>query len=136
MEPSRTGALQIGRWRLKYRLAAVLSIPLVLAVALGAVRVTTQLDEAQRSAALSEQTVVAPALLDFSIAVISITAATSLGFTPKSVAADDVTQSMDTLRELAAGSDLSSDVAVELDALLAQGDQLYYYSCRSSSRMR
>lgn len=132
MDPSRIRALQIGRWRLKYRLAAVLSIPLVVAVALGVVRVATQLDEAQRSAALSEQTVVAPALLDFSTALISVATATSLGFTPKNATSDDVTQSMAALRELAAGTDLNSEVAVELDALLTDGDQLYAAVMNSS----
>lgn len=111
-------------WRLSYKLAGVVAIPLLVAVVLGGLRVTSQLDEASRFETLSEQLAVIPELFDFSNYVVSASTARSLGLETE-VLPEQVTESMTTIRSLATAGDLDPRIAESLRLLLEQGEGLY-----------
>ncbi|HET8994995.1 MAG TPA: ATP-binding protein [Rhodococcus sp. (in: high G+C Gram-positive bacteria)] len=121
MRIRRNRVLQLGNWRLKYKLGVVLAVPLLAAVVLGALRITTQLEEANRYDALAHQIAVAPALLEYSTALVSMATVTSLGIAPSLATSDDVTSTMQNVIEIADANDLEPAIAEELDALLADG---------------
>lgn len=111
-------------WRLPYKLAGVLTIPLLVAIALGGLRVTSQLEEADRFETLSEQVAVIPALFDFSNYVVSTSTARSLGLSTDDVT-EEVTESIRNVHTLAAAGDFDPRITENLTLLLEQGQALY-----------
>ncbi|NLV78017.1 MAG: sensor histidine kinase [Rhodococcus sp.] len=112
-------------WRLAYKLGVVLAVPLLAATVLGGFRVSSQLDDARRAAALAEQTAVAPAMLDFSRAVVTVATTASLGLPPQFQSSEDIERSKDFAERLAARSDLDPQIAQDIDSVLADGEALY-----------
>ncbi|NLU63754.1 sensor histidine kinase [Rhodococcus sp. HNM0563] len=112
-------------WRLGYKLGVVLAVPLLAASVLGGFRVSSQLEDAQRVAALADQIAVAPAMLDFSRAVLSVATTASLGLPAEYMSTDDIERSMAFAERISARSDLDPNIAQDIDLVLADGETLY-----------
>ncbi|MCK0091380.1 ATP-binding protein [Rhodococcus sp. F64268] len=112
-------------WRLGYKLGVVLAVPLLAASVLGGFRVSSQLEDAQRVAALADQIAVAPAMLDFSRAVLSVATTASLGLPAEYMSTDDIERSMAFAERISARSDLDPNIAQDIDLVLADGEALY-----------
>ncbi len=125
MGQRKSRSLNLMNWRLSYKLAVVLAIPLLAAIALGALRVSTQLDEARRFGSLSDQMEVVPALFEFSNVVVSPATAASLGLTSDDITPEMVTTSMANVRNHAAAGDFDPRITESLTALVEDGQALY-----------
>jgi signal transduction histidine kinase len=68
-DAQRSGRWRLSNWRLRWKLLIVLLVPLITAVALGALRVTTQLQNAGVYDKISEQIALSSALSDVSDAL-------------------------------------------------------------------
>lgn len=112
-------------WRLGYKLGVVLAVPLLAASVLGGFRVSSQLEDAQRAATLADQIAVAPAMLDFSRAVLSVATTASLGLPAEYMSTDDIERSMAFAERVSARSDLDPNIAQDIDLVLADGETLY-----------
>ncbi|MEE2058008.1 sensor histidine kinase [Rhodococcus artemisiae] len=110
---------------MRYKLGVVLAVPLLAASVLGGFRVSSQLDDAQRVAALADQIAVAPAMLDFSRAVLSVATTASLGLPAEYMSTDDIERSMAFAERLSVRSDLDPKIAQDIDSVLADGEALY-----------
>lgn len=122
MDAGSMRSLQIRNWRLSYKLAVVLVVPLLAAGALGALRVSTQLTEARRFSSLSEQVAVVPALLDLARVVVNASVVTSTGMTQ--VQPEQAPDSTAHVRALADSSNLAPEIAENLTVLLEDGEAL------------
>lgn len=125
MGQRKSRSLNLMNWRLSYKLAIVLAIPLLAAVALGALRVSTQLDEARRFSSLSDQMEIIPALFGFSSAVVSPAIAASLGLTTNDYTPEMVNGSIARVRNLAVAGDFDPRITENLTSLLEDGQALY-----------
>ena len=125
MKLRRSSIFQLGNWRLRYKLGVVVAVPLLAAMLLGGLRISTQLEESSRYDALSDQIAVAPALLDYSTALVSMVTVTGLGIPPTLATSEDVTTTMRQVVDTADESGLGPAIHKELDALLADGAILH-----------
>lgn len=125
MSQRRIRGAQPRNWRLGYKLGVVLAVPLLAASVLGGFRVSSQLEDAQRAATLADQIAVAPAMLDFSRAVLSVATAASLGLPAEYMSTDDIERSMAFAERISARSDLDPNIAQDIDLVLADGEALY-----------
>ncbi|MFZ2529682.1 MAG: ATP-binding protein, partial [Rhodococcus sp. (in: high G+C Gram-positive bacteria)] len=125
MGQRKSQSLDLMNWRLSYKLAVVLVIPLLAAIALGALRVSAQVDETRRFSSLSEQMEVIPALLDFSNVVVSQSTAASLGLDTSPITPEMIDSAIARARNLASEGDLDPAVNENLGALLDDGLTLY-----------
>ncbi|MFD6896651.1 sensor histidine kinase [Rhodococcus sp. NPDC060086] len=125
MNLRRNRLLRLGNWRLRYKLGVIVAVPLLAAMLLGGLRITTQLEESRRYDALSEQIAVAPALLDYSTALVSMVTVTGLGIPPTITTSEAITATMRNAVDIADGSGLQPTIRKELDALLADGGILH-----------
>lgn len=125
MGQRKSRSLNLMNWRLSHKLALVLAIPLLAAIALGALRVSTQLDEARRFESLSDQVAVIPGLFAFSNVVVSSSTAASLGLTTVGITPEQVTGAMSNVRNLAAAGEFDPRISEKLGGLLEDGETLY-----------
>ncbi|WP_435278668.1 sensor histidine kinase [Rhodococcus yananensis] len=125
MKLRRSSIFQLGNWRLRYKLGVVVAVPLLAAMLLGGLRISTQLEESSRYDALSDQIAVAPALLEYSTALVSMVTVTSLGIPPTLASSEDVTTTMRQVVDTADESGLGPAIHKELDALLTDGAILH-----------
>lgn len=124
MNHVRSRSVNLSNWRLSRKLAVLLAIPILAAVVFGALRVTTQLDEAQRFDVLSEQVAIIPALFDFSNVVVSASTAISLGLPPISNQ-EHIAESTQNLELHADSAKLSAPIAERITQLIADGRTIY-----------
>ncbi|MBH0122070.1 sensor histidine kinase [Rhodococcus sp. CX] len=117
-------SVKLANWRLSYKLTAILVVPLLAAVALGALRISTQLDEARRFESLSEQLATIPALFNFSYDVVTVTTAASLGM-PAIIRPEQFRQSTADVRALATAGILEPRIVEGLARLIQDGQTLH-----------
>jgi signal transduction histidine kinase len=108
-----SGRWRLSNWRLRWKLLIVLLVPLITAVALGALRVTTQLQNAGVYDTISEQIALSSALSDVTDNLqrereqitLYVTSGGAAGSGPGSGTTSQVDASVESFRQLAANDD-------------------------------
>lgn len=100
-------------WRLRWKVAVLLCLPVIAASLFGASRVTQLVEESRHYAVQSEQMAVLPALTEFSTSVAGAAAATVLSLPPEP-GVETATQADIAIVELLQNSDLEPQVAAAL----------------------
>jgi len=88
----------IGEWRLGWKVIAVLALPMIVAVVLGALRVQTELEEAAQLSSSSERALAVPAAINLESALYELAEAASAR-TDTGPATQAVSDAMDQLVE-------------------------------------
>jgi len=130
--PHATGRWRLRNWRLRWKLLIVLLVPLVTALALGALRVTTQLSNAGVYNRIEQQLTLAASLSDVTDSLqrereqitLFVTAGGASGSPPGGAATAQVDAAVDSFRQLAVGdTNLSATTQQAVsDALDSLGD--------------
>ncbi|GAA3198323.1 hypothetical protein GCM10020255_101530 [Rhodococcus baikonurensis] len=90
----------IGEWRLGWKVIAVLALPMIVAVVLGALRVQTELEEAAQLSSSSERALAVPAAINLESALYELAEAASAR-TDTGPATQAVSDAMDQLVDAA-----------------------------------
>ncbi|MCJ0905259.1 ATP-binding protein [Rhodococcus sp. ARC_M6] len=106
---TKTAWWSIGEWRLGWKVVAVLTVPMLIAVMLGAFRIQAELSEAAKLSSSSERALAVPAALHLEDALYDLAVASSSG-TETTTATAAVTNSMQEL--VTAGRTFQTDDAL------------------------
>ncbi|MDV8123759.1 ATP-binding protein, partial [Rhodococcus sp. IEGM 1304] len=109
----------IGEWRLGWKVIAVLALPMIVAVVLGALRVQTELEEAAQLSSSSERALAVPAAINLESALYELAEAASAR-TDTGPATQAVSDAMDQLVDAARAFQSDDDLNDQVTSALAE----------------
>lgn len=109
----------IGEWRLGWKVIAVLALPMIVAVVLGALRVQTELEEAAQLSSSSERALAVPAAINLESALYELAEAASAR-TDTGPATQAVSDTMDQLVDAARAFQSDDDLNDQVTSALAE----------------
>ena len=109
----------IGEWRLGWKVIAVLALPMIVAVVLGALRVQTELEEAAQLSSSSERALAVPAAINLESALYELAEAASAR-TDTGPATQAVSDAMDQLVDAARAFQSDGDLNDQVTSALAE----------------
>jgi hypothetical protein len=109
----------IGEWRLGWKVIAVLALPMIVAVVLGALRVQTELEEAAQLSSSSERALAVPAAINLESALYELAEAASAR-TDTGPATQAVSDAMDQLVDAARAFQSDGDLNGQVTSALAE----------------
>lgn len=120
---SRPKWWNLEQWSLRWKVTAVVAVPLAAAMILGAIRVVSDFDEAAELQTAADRVAAVPLIVDLSVAVTVLAGQQTVGQAPP----ERITELQDAIgrtNEALAEDNLDSDVADALRAMVGAGDRL------------
>ncbi|NLE78619.1 MAG: sensor histidine kinase [Rhodococcus sp.] len=121
--PSRTKLWDIEGWGLRWKVTAVLAVPVTVAMVLGGLRVENELTDAAHFTTAAEQVTSLPDMVNLEAALGTVVSSYATGTMTKGDGEELATQ-FERVSEAAANPELPSHISSALDAALADGHAL------------